>query len=59
MKWSMTCGVDVGILSCLVGNFMKQILGSPTGRRHEWFVLWHVDHVEEVTRKSTEADMIC
>ena len=42
--------VYVGILSYLVGIFMMLIFGSLTGRRHEWFVLWHVDHVEQVTR---------
>jgi len=49
---------DVGILSCMVGSFMMHVLGSLTGRRHEWFVLWHVDHVELVTRNQSEADVI-
>ena len=40
----------IGILSCLVGIFMMHELGSLTGRRHEWLVLRHVDHVELVTR---------
>jgi hypothetical protein len=44
--------VDVGKLSCEVGIFMFHRLGLLPGRRHEWFVLWHVDHVEQVTVKN-------
>ena len=37
---------------------MMPIVGSLTGRRHEWCVLLHVDHVDQVTRLAVVADVI-
>lgn len=46
------CDSDVtgGILSSFVGMFKMPGLGSLAGRRHERFVLWHVDQVAQVTK---------
>ena len=41
--------VNGGILDYFVGIFMMYVLGSLEGRRHELFVLLHVDQEKQVT----------